>query len=65
MKRQLKNDDKEIIEYAAQATKLQSFKYDPVALNKVFMEKSKKSAISNLENNPIVKEVVFDKVHNS
>lgn len=39
-----------------------AYRYDPIAINKTMLNKAKKQALSNLENNPIVKEVIYTKI---
>ena len=65
MKRQLYNDDREILDFVANVSSIGHYKYDPVAMNKRLLEKQKKSVIQNLENNPMVKEVVFQRMQMS
>ena len=39
MKRQLYNDDREILDFVANASSIGHYKYDPVAMNKKLLEK--------------------------
>ena len=64
MKRQLLKDDESLFEMIRDTYTQANYRYDPIEINKNMLRKAKKQALSNLENNPIVKEVIYTKMSN-
>ena len=64
MKRQLLKDDESLFEMIRDTFTQANYRYDPIEINKNMLRKAKKQALSNLENNPIVKEVIYTKMSN-
>ena len=59
MRRQILKDDESIYEMMRETSLRGSFKYDPIEINKNMIKKNKLQQLENLENNPIIKEVIY------
>jgi hypothetical protein len=57
-------DDESLFEMIRDTSTQANYRYDPIEINKNMLRKAKKQALSNLENNPIVKEVIYTKMSN-